>query len=666
MRVVFLGLLLGVIGALAERERCGPNKQCPSDKPCCSVDGYCGGGAAQCTSGCQPQFSLSPVSCIPNPVCRNMDLDVKSNMYNQDRYFMPLLRYNGDATQTNFVFEEGYLGKGQDGVLFEKNAAMDSRVSTANYVLYGNITAKLRHNPTSGFVTTFGTLSDVGDMISFSFGGPNKARITTNYGANGSKAQPIGTQKRMNNFNIGDFHDYTIEWAPDKITWKVDNNIIRNVLRKDAQGKFPRSPSRVLFTASGVQENDAKSKKNWANGTLSFSKASFQQRGYYSHELSHLRINCASSKVANVNTTGVGERPVAYVYDNSTNPSTHELNFMLSMDSMRLLTSPAKDGRPGMPGSPGQSPNGDKPNMYTGGSNGSSKSSGNADDDTVSNGIKIGIPVGIGGAVLLGALALLIFYFVRRQKRAARRPPSSLISEPASIPPSDRMGHAAPSSLMNEHQQLDMAPVSVQQPQALLGPQPSYDLNQSISVPQTEHAIEDFSPDTSQESKEELMHTGDNPEATRDLDEAAYYYQDLYSRDDDAVYDVDSDTNSQVSDDKPRHMHYAGHGDMRRYYPRLTEEENERLAAQDAWDELREAAIGETDDSFFKSHYRTTSADPRRDSDLFISRRRNPGPHRPRRAHHRAAYSDGGALSPAISDEASFSPYASPHMDEWH
>ena len=111
MRLAILGLLLAAIEVLAGKERCGPNKpSCPSDKPCCSADGYCGGGAEQCTSGCQPQYSQYPFSCIPNSVCEDMDLAIKPDMYNQDNYFRPLLRYNGDASQTPFVFEQGYLG----------------------------------------------------------------------------------------------------------------------------------------------------------------------------------------------------------------------------------------------------------------------------------------------------------------------------------------------------------------------------------------------------------------------------------------------------------------------------------------------------------------------------------------------------------------------------
>ena len=291
MRLAILGLLLAAIEVLAGKERCGPNKpSCPSDKPCCSADGYCGGGAEQCTSGCQPQYSQYPFSCIPNSVCQDMDLAIKPDMYNQDNYFRPLLRYNGDASQTAFVFEQGYLGQGHNGVLFEKTSATDSRVSTARYLLYGTVTARLRHNPTSGLVTTFGTASDVGDAILFRLAGPESGRITTNYAAHGQSAQNIGTQKRMDNFTVAHFHNYTIDWSPHNITWKVDHQVIRTVSRKDAGDKFPRTPSRVLFTAYGVSESNNKNMKNWANGTLSFDDDGYRSRGFYSHELAHLRI----------------------------------------------------------------------------------------------------------------------------------------------------------------------------------------------------------------------------------------------------------------------------------------------------------------------------------------------------------------------------------------
>lgn len=640
MRLAILGLLLAAIEVLAGKERCGPNKpSCPSDKPCCSADGYCGGGAEQCTSGCQPQYSQYPFSCIPNSVCEDMDLAIKPDMYNQDNYFRPLLRYNGDASQTAFVFEQGYLGQGHNGVLFEKTSATDSRVSTARYLLYGTVTARLRHNPTSGLVTTFGTASDVGDAILFRLAGPESGRITTNYAAHGQSAQNIGTQKRMDKFTVANFHNYTIDWSPHHITWKVDHQVIRTVSRKDAGDKFPRTPSRVLFTAYGVSESSNKNMKNWANGTLSFDDDGYRSRGFYSHELAHLRIQCADHKLANISQTGVGSEPVAYVYSKKNHSQTQPLDFSLSTDQVSLLKNPAKDGRPGTPGKPGTGPNGDRPNMYTGGSGRSTKKNSDDDDDdtsTTSNGVKIGIPVGIGGAALLGALALLIFYFVRRQKRALRRP-ASLVSVQEPMQMRDTSASFG-MPIAGEPTHHIAVPVSMQ-PQR--GEQP-FDLQQSIAVPQEEHAI-DRMPEA-----QGVAPSDDS------INEAALYYQDPYGAE--MSYEVESDMGSQASDDKAHRMHYAEHGDMRRYYPYLSEEENERIAAQDAWDELREAANGRTEVPHFKSA-NTSSTNPRRDSDLFLTRHRRgqDSTYRARRVHQRAAYSEGGALSPSLPDTPSFS-----------
>ena len=138
------------------------------------------------------------------------------------------------------------------------------------------------------------------------------------------------------------------------------------------------------------------------------------------------------------------------------------------------------------------------------------------------------------------------------------------------------------------------------------------------------------------------------------MNEAALYYQDPYGAD--MSYEIESDMGSQASDDKAHRMHYAEHGDMRRYYPYLSEEENERIAAQDAWDELREAANGRTEVPHFKSA-NTSSTNPRRDSDLFLTRHRRgqDSTYRARRVHQRAAYSEGGALSPSLPDTPSFS-----------
>ena len=60
-----------------------------------------------------------------------MDLDVKRLSFDDTNMFRPLLQFNGDPHAAPFVFESGYLGAGEDGVLLEMNAPHDSVVATS-------------------------------------------------------------------------------------------------------------------------------------------------------------------------------------------------------------------------------------------------------------------------------------------------------------------------------------------------------------------------------------------------------------------------------------------------------------------------------------------------------------------------------------------------------
>ena len=76
----------------------------------------------------------------------------------------------------------------------------------------------------------------------------------------------------------------------------------------------------------------------------------------------------------------------------------------------------------------------------------------------------------------------------------------------------------------------------------------------------------------------------------------------------------------------------------------------------DALVELRVCAYGRTEVPYFMSG-NTSWTNPRRDSDLFLTRHRRgqDSTYRARRVHQRAAYSEGGALSPSLPDTPSFS-----------
>lgn len=517
--------------------------------------------------------SHEAMACVSNAVCAPMDVGIPPSVYNDASVFRPLLQYNGDASVAPFVFESGYLGQGSDGVLLEMNAAHSSRVSTSHYMLYGNVTARLRHNATVGLVASFGTASDVGDAIVFEMGGTNTSRVATNLAALGRTPSALGVDAHVPHFSFADWHNYTIAWAPNRITWSVDQHVVRTVQRSHATRYFPRSPSRILFTLRGTTAGSSQRERRWAGGILNVTSASFRERGYYAQELSHLTVACADLAQSNVSVTGVGSVPIAYYYTGTNSSASGAPAFQLSRDQVHLLAQPAADGKAGMPGLPGASPYGPRPNMYTGGTG---RSRGAPPSTSVSNGVKIGVPLGVGLAALAGMLAILVYYFVRRHRRAQRRPPS--VADP-SVPP---LGIHPPGTIYSAYPLAEYTAEAEAEPmpqEAPAAPAAPADLSWTFDDAQT--------PDASH--KASLAH--------------------------DAYTEADSDDTSFLSE-APVHMHYAGHDTP----PRA---EHDRVAAQEAWDELRRAALG--------------------DDRPFVADK----PFRARRGTHRAAYSEGGALSPS-------------------
>lgn len=616
-------LALACAPLMAFAAQCGPDSKCPRDSPCCSATGECGSGAVQCAAGCNPLYSFSSTSCAANPICTNMNVTIPQKSFNSTNVFVPIATYNGDPSQGVFTFESGYLGTGSQGVLLEMNKGHASRIATSRYMLFGNIEARLKHDPQSGLVTTFGTLSDIGDAIQWQFGGRNGSQASANYFAMNNQTNPVGAPLSLGKgFSVSDFHTYGIRWAPDSIQWVLDNKTVHTVQRAKAGKQYPRSPSRVVFTAWGVSQGTNKALRKWANGALSFTSSTYNNMGFYAQELTNLQISCANLALSNVSTTGGGSDVTSYFYTGKNSTNSGEPEFELTRDPIRLISNPAQDSPDDAPGSPNLGQNGPMANMFAGGTQGTQqKTSAPVSDDSTSNKVKIGVPAGIGGAVVLGLLILLAVYLVRRaHKKPPPPPPMSEVGSMYAPPP---LGIYSP----NERQ-----PVQQMSPYAM-----PYD-----SATHSEHIAPSHSQATTIH-----MPASDDTELT---DEKGAY---LEEEEEEPVEDVYSDEASSErhsfdsdSSNTRQRMHYAARN-VRRYDARLTKEQKDELAAQEAWDELRYAALGDENGTYF--HARSVS-----------SPQVGASPH----MRSRAKYSRGGAHVPSASvsgrsDRADTSDYRS-------
>ncbi|WFC97030.1 hypothetical protein MBRA1_003697 [Malassezia brasiliensis] len=601
MRVWTAWAVVSAVARAAFAVKCGPGSPCPSDAPCCSVQGECGAGAVQCAAGCNPMYSHSPLSCVANPVCVNLDLDVAHTVYNHHDVFVPLESFTGDPDAGPFLFESGYLGQGGQGVLLETNKGHASRVSTTRYMLYGTINATLRHDTQKGLISTFGTLSDVGDAIAWKFAGANASAAAASYYALNNETNAAGTRLDLGrNFSMADYHTYGLQWEPSGITWTLDGRAVHHVSRREAGAQFPRSPSRVLFTTWGATPQTPRRLRKWAGGAMTYDSAAYATTGYFAQELTHLSVSCGNLSLANVSATGGGSQPTSFVYTGKNSSVSGEPEFMLSRDQIRLLSDPAADGPDDVPGSPSLAANGPNTNMYAGGTRnvdttsggGSSSSTGasstngaSGSDGHTSTKVAIGVPVGIGGAVLAGSLGLVALYLVRRRRKARAAAAAPSMAEAPGVAPLGVWLPSRDAAPMPAPEAPAAHPAWVAHPYA---PSPAAAPGQASLLAYAQDGGPSEATTLHMPSSDDVLEPKSPASTMYDDERDAYAY---------GGTDDDEDTTSETSDESAyapsrRRMHYATHT-PRSVSSRLADAQHAELAEQQAWDELRAAALGD-------------------------------------------------------------------------
>jgi beta-glucanase (GH16 family) len=118
---------------------------------------------------------------------------------------------------------------------------------------------------------------------------------------------------------FAEFHDFEIDWQPEKISWSIDGQVQRTVLKSDTfnpsknRFEFPQSPSRVQLSLwpGGLAKN-AKGTIEWAGGLVDWNSEDIQENGYYFATFDEVSIECydppADAKI---------EGDVSYIYDDA-------------------------------------------------------------------------------------------------------------------------------------------------------------------------------------------------------------------------------------------------------------------------------------------------------------------------------------------------------------
>ncbi|KAJ3278467.1 hypothetical protein HK104_002316 [Borealophlyctis nickersoniae] len=210
----------------------------------------------------------------------------------QDKVRPPDLNYNTVDMILNYGFDScNYTspGSGDGPYPFTINVVprpgggvgYSAKLSTSRWIKYGKITARMRGSVVPGVVTAFTTMSAVEDEIDFEAVGKDGSSIQSNVFFRGRKEMGVhGATHPVPGGGVGEYHEYTIDWKSDSLTFLIDNQVVRTVTLGSEDSKstmlqpgehwYPSTPSLVeiaLWDAAG--NGDAT--MAWAGGPIPWS-----------------------------------------------------------------------------------------------------------------------------------------------------------------------------------------------------------------------------------------------------------------------------------------------------------------------------------------------------------------------------------------------------------
>jgi beta-glucanase (GH16 family) len=303
---IIIAAAIGAGSAIAQGIiKCSLEETCPESAPCCSQFGECGVGA-YCLGGCDPRMSWSFDACVPAPVCQD-----SSTRFDSMDSIVDIGEYLGDPADATWI------GQGEPR-LFNDNLLLTmpkdshgSLISTATYMWYGNVKARMKTSRGKGVITAFILFSDMKDEVDYEWVGADLEVAQTNYYFQGvldwTQSENITLSDTFNNF-----HDYEINWTPDKIEWLVDGQVGRTVDRKDTfnkttqQFEYPQTPSRVQISLwPGGLPDSPKGTIDWAGGVIDWNHEDVKTAGYYYVTVESVDIKCWNADSAPGTNKGV-------------------------------------------------------------------------------------------------------------------------------------------------------------------------------------------------------------------------------------------------------------------------------------------------------------------------------------------------------------------------
>ncbi|KAF3771445.1 family 16 glycoside hydrolase [Cryphonectria parasitica EP155] len=166
-----------------------------------------------------------------------------------------------------------------DGAAFTITEEGDAPTMQSNfYIFFGEISVLMKTAPGTGIVSTAILESDDLDEVDWEFLGGEATNVQTNYFGKGNTT----TYDREQDVTISDsqteFHNYTLVWTEETLTWLVDGESVRTLAYADAVDgtNYPQTPMRVkLGIWAGGDPNNSEGTIEWAGGETDYTQGPF-------------------------------------------------------------------------------------------------------------------------------------------------------------------------------------------------------------------------------------------------------------------------------------------------------------------------------------------------------------------------------------------------------
>lgn len=206
---------------------------------------------------CNP---LSATACSPDPaLATSISDDFKEASENYAAYRYP-----------------SGISYGSDGLSLTLAERFDNPSLVSDfYMMFGKVEVSLKSASGTGIISSFYLQSDDLDEIDLEWMGGDASQMQSNFFSKGDTT----TYDRGEYHNMSDpradFHNYTLDWNEDSLSWYIDGSLVRT-LSKDSASGYPQTPMRIYFGIwAGGDSSNSEGTIEWAGGLTDYSQAPF-------------------------------------------------------------------------------------------------------------------------------------------------------------------------------------------------------------------------------------------------------------------------------------------------------------------------------------------------------------------------------------------------------